>query len=244
MKSQKSRQIVVAITMAGVVGVAAVIFALRSSPVASVAQSAAPPTPLSQNPAAPAAIAPIPDALAAAVAQIPDAPAALAHNDNVATKGASTTTPSTAEPKRARSRDLAQATANAVAPDDVVARAAPVADATVKPVAEPIASSVDSMKSATELTPATPTSIADEPKVGASTEIPASDSQITSDVKSEIAVDSLTKDVTIGVTTTAGVVALSGNLANQDAIDHVKDAVGKVKDVKSVDTSALIVASL
>jgi hyperosmotically inducible protein len=63
-------------------------------------------------------------------------------------------------------------------------------------------------------------------------------------VKFEIAGDSLSKDANIGVTTTHGVVVLSGSLTSQNAIDHVKDVVGKVKDVKSVDTSALILASL
>ena len=54
----------------------------------------------------------------------------------------------------------------------------------------------------------------------------------------------LSKGVNIGVTTTHGVVALTGTLTSQNAIDHVKDVAGKVKDVKSVDTSALVLASL
>jgi hyperosmotically inducible protein len=80
--------------------------------------------------------------------------------------------------------------------------------------------------------------------VETSTQLAASDGQITTDVKSQLAGDSLSKDVNIGVSTTHGIVALTGSLASQVAIDHVKDVVGKVKDVKSVDTSALILASL
>ena len=80
--------------------------------------------------------------------------------------------------------------------------------------------------------------------MGTSTGFAAADSQITTDVKSELAGDSLSKDVNIGVTTTHGVVVLSGNLASQDAIDHVRDVAGKVPGVKSVDTSALVLASL
>jgi len=72
----------------------------------------------------------------------------------------------------------------------------------------------------------------------------ASDTQITTDVKSEIAVDSQSKDAAIGVSTTNGVVALTGSLASQDAIDHVKIVVARVKDVKSVDASALTVLKL
>src|SRR6202030_4179232 len=77
---------------------------------------------------------------------------------------------------------------------------------------------------------------ADDQKVGTGPELAASDSQITTDVKSEIAGDSLSKDVNIGVTTTHGIVVLTGSLASQGAIDHVKDVAGKVPGVKSVDT--------
>jgi len=40
------------------------------------------------------------------------------------------------------------------------------------------------------------------------------------------------------------VVALTGNLPDQSAVDHVTEAVGRIKDVKSVDNSALIVTQL
>jgi BON domain len=92
--------------------------------------------------------------------------------------------------------------------------------------------------------PATSGSPADDQKVATSTEFAASDGQITTDVRSQLAGDSLSKGVNIGVTTTHGVVALTGTLTSQNAIDHVKDVAGKVKDVKSVDTSALVLASL
>jgi len=92
--------------------------------------------------------------------------------------------------------------------------------------------------------PATSGSPADDQKVATSTEFAASDGQITTDVKSQLAGDSVSKGVNIGVTTTHGVVALTGTLTSQNAIDHVKDVTGKVKDVRSVDTSALVLASL
>lgn len=41
---------------------------------------------------------------------------------------------------------------------------------------------------------------------------------------------------------THGALALTGRLPSQDA-DHVKDVAGRVKDVKSVDASAMIPAS-
>ena len=69
-----------------------------------------------------------------------------------------------------------------------------------------------------------------------------SDSWITTKVKSEILADSVSKGFDVSVETIHGVVVLKGALANQDAVDHVKDIAEKVDGVKSVDTSALTVA--
>ena len=68
-----------------------------------------------------------------------------------------------------------------------------------------------------------------------------SDSWITTKVKSEIFADSVSKGFDVSVKTTHGVVVLTGSLANEDAIDHVKDIAGKVEGVKSVNTAALTV---
>lgn len=75
------------------------------------------------------------------------------------------------------------------------------------------------------------------------TERVVSDSWITTKVKSEILADSVSKGFKVNVKTIHGVVVLKGVLPNHDAIDHVKDIAGKVKGVKSVDTSALTVAA-
>jgi hyperosmotically inducible protein len=80
-------------------------------------------------------------------------------------------------------------------------------------------------------------------KAAAKTKRVASDSWITTKVKSEILADSVSKGFKLSVTTRHGVVALKGALANQDAIDHVKDLTEQVKGVKSVDTSLLVIAS-
>jgi len=68
MNSQTSRKIIVASGMAVVVGIAVVIFALRSHPVTPVAQTFYPPAPIAQ----------IPAAAPAAAAETPAAPAAVA----------------------------------------------------------------------------------------------------------------------------------------------------------------------
>jgi hyperosmotically inducible protein len=70
-----------------------------------------------------------------------------------------------------------------------------------------------------------------------------SDSWITTKVKSEILANSVSKAFKVRVTTKQGAVTLAGKLPNQDAIDLVKMIAEKVKGVKSVDTSALVVAN-
>jgi hypothetical protein len=180
MDSITSRKIIVASSMAVVVGIGLVIFAVRVHSGTYVAQTPHPPTPFAETPA----VAP------AATAELPAAPAAAA---------------------------------------EIPAAPAPVAQVPVAPAA---------------VAPSSVSSPAVDQKVGTSTGLAASDNQITTDVKSGIAGDSLSKDVNIGVTTTRGVVALTGSLASQDAIDHFKDVAGKVPGVKSVDASALVLASL
>jgi len=246
MNSQTSRKIIVVSGMAVAVGIAVAIFALRSHPVTSIAQTPSPPTPVAQIPtAAPAAVAQVPDA-PAAVPQVPDTPAEVAHNDSVGTKSADTATASSGDTKPAHSRHLAKAGPTTVATNGTGTSTKSSANTSGKPAAETVTNSIDPVKSADELAtmPSSSSSPAHDQKAGTSTEFAVSDSQITTNVKSEIAGDSLSKDLDIGVTTTDGVVALTGSLASQGAIDHVKDVAGKVKDVKSVDTSALKLASL
>jgi len=73
----------------------------------------------------------------------------------------------------------------------------------------------------------------------AKTERVASDSWITTKVKSEILASSLSRGFEVSVKTTRGVVVLTGSLASRDAVEHVKDIAQKVKGVKSVDVSGL-----
>ena len=71
------------------------------------------------------------------------------------------------------------------------------------------------------------------------TERVASDSWITTKVKSALLADSVTKGFEIGVKTTHHVVALSGTVDTQASADHAADVARQIKHVKSVDTSAL-----
>jgi hyperosmotically inducible protein len=246
MNFQKSRKIIVAGGMAAVVGIGIATFALRSHPAISVAETPLPPSPVAQAPAAmPDAAAQLPVAPPAA-AQIPDAPVVAPHDDTVVSKRADTRSPPAVAAKIARNRHLADAATSVVATNGTVTRTGFAVEMGEKPAAVTFTNSVDRAMRTDEVTMprAISRSPADDLKVATSTEFAASDSQITTDVKSEIASDSRSKGANIGVITTHGVVALTGSLASQDAIDHVRDVAGKVKDVKSVDTSALTLASL
>jgi hyperosmotically inducible protein len=60
------------------------------------------------------------------------------------------------------------------------------------------------------------------------------DAAITAKIKAEIVNDSLLKVSQIEVTTTGGVVKLSGAVSSQTSIDRAQDIARGVKDVKSV----------
>ena len=70
----------------------------------------------------------------------------------------------------------------------------------------------------------------------------ASDTWITTKVKSELLADSLAKGFDVNVETKDGVVALEGTLQDQAAIDHVTRIAAGVENVVSVDASRLTVA--
>jgi hyperosmotically inducible protein len=229
MNSESSRKIIVASGMAVVVGVIAVTFALRSPHPTSVAQISQPPA-AAQIPDAPTPEAP------AAVAPIPDSSAAVAANDNVGAKIGDTSSSAASAPKLASTG--ADTTDHTVAPEAAV-------NSHKKHSGETLAKGVDRAKSVDGLTmpSATSRSAADAQEGATSNEPAGSDSRITTELKSQLAADSISKDVDIGVTTTQGVVVLTGTLVTQDAIDHVKDVAEKVKDVKSVDISAMKITS-
>ena len=70
-----------------------------------------------------------------------------------------------------------------------------------------------------------------------------SDSWITTKVKSEILANSVSKAFKVSVKTKHGAVSLKGKLPSQDGIDLVKMIAEKVKGVKSVDVSGLVIGS-
>ena len=236
MNPKTSHKIVAAGGMAAIIGVGIVMFTMRSHPAAALADTTVPPPPVAQAAdAVPGAMGATGSA-AAAPASPPDVPAALARDDSSVPAAAVTVT--YADPKPVHGRSLSRS--------GTVATSAPAAGAGVDTAPETVANRVERLRStdveATRLTTGAPS--VDDPAAGTGVAPAASDSQITTDVKTAIAGDVAVKDYTIGVSTTDGVVALTGSVASQGDIDQVKDVAGKVKDVKRVDTSALILASL
>jgi hyperosmotically inducible protein len=243
MNSELSRKIIVASGMAVVVGIIAVTVALRSHHPTPVAQISQPPAALAQIPDAAAPVAPTPDA-PAAVAPIPDTASAVAPKVNVGAKIGDTDSSAAVEPKVAGNRHSAKARTSAETTDRTVAPES-TADSRNNFAGETLAKSEDGVKSVDELKmPSAASRTATDAQEGATSNEPAdSDSRITTELKSQFAADSISKDVDIGVTTTQGVVVLTGTLVTQDAIDHVKNVAEQVKDVKSVDTTAMKITS-
>jgi hyperosmotically inducible protein len=243
MISELAPKIIVASGLAVVVGVIAVTVTLRSHHPTSVAQISQPPAAVAQLPDAPPPVAPIPEA-PAAVAPIPDVPAVVASNANVGGKIDDTAGSAAVEPNAAGSRHPAKARISADATDRTVAPESTV-DSRKKSAGDTLVKNVGGVKSVDVLpTPSSDSGTATDAQEGAtSNELASSDSRITTELKSQFAADSISKDVDIGVTTTQGAVVLTGTLVTQGAIDHVKNVAEQVKDVKSVDTSAMKITS-
>jgi hyperosmotically inducible protein len=245
MRIETTRRIVVAGCMAVVVGIGVVTFAMSSHPAGSTSQATAASGPIAQVPLAAPDVAQIPTS-PVADAPVPSSDAAAVDHENVGTKSTSIAAPSTAEPKQAPSGRMAMAGRSAVASGGAAPPAVSRADTVEDRVPETIANRGAPLASSdvSTIPLAIGSSAADDQPMSTAPDLGTSDSQITTDVKSAIAGDALGKDANIRVTTTHGVVTLTGSLASQDAIDQVKGVAGHVKDVKSVDTSGLILASL
>lgn len=94
--------------------------------------------------------------------------------------------------------------------------------------------------------------VADEAKVTAAVETQAAvdktkqimdDSWITTQIKSQILADGVSRGFQVSVETLNGAVLMKGSLGNQDAIDHVHRLAEKVKGVNSVSTAGVKISS-
>jgi hyperosmotically inducible periplasmic protein len=124
----------------------------------------------------------------------------------------------------------------------VVTLTGTAATSAAKSTAEDMAKDVDGVRSVdNEL--ATPGSASRTHRAVAKTERVGSDSWITTKVKSELLKDSVSRGSKVHVKTLHGVVMLTGTVADEAALDHVKDLAQNVRGVKSVDTDGLKTAA-
>ncbi len=167
-----------------------------------------------------------------------DASIPQAHSDNWGAAATDTAITAKVKTKLMENDSLKKSQISVTTTNGVVTLDGSASSSNAKSAAETATKSVDGVKSVDNnlRTPGSSESAANTGRA-------VSDSWITTKVKSELLANSLSKGFDVSVKTIHGVVVLKGALANQDAIDHVKDIAEKVEGVKSVDTSALTVAS-
>jgi hyperosmotically inducible protein len=183
--------------------------------------------------------------LAGAGAMAADAAAPQAHSDGVGATVTDAGITTTIKAKLMTTDGMGKSDVSVTTTNGVVTLNGAASSASARSAAEAVAKQVEGVKSVDNnlTTPSNGMAADKVDKNVAKTKRVVSDSWITTKVKSEILADSVSKGFDVSVKTTHGVVVLSGALATQDAIDHVKDIAGKVTGVKSVDTSAITVAA-
>jgi len=165
-------------------------------------------------------------------------PAPAAHSDSMGTAVSDTDITAKVKSKFSGMKSLKGSDISVTTTDGVVMLTGTATGSKAERAAESLAKSVDGVKSVDdELTTPTSGGKAATAKHG------TSDTWITTKVKSELLADSVSKGFDVTVVTTHGIVALSGKLASQQAIDHVKHVTEAVDGVKSVDTTGLSIAS-
>ena len=181
-----------------------------------------------------------------AVAQAPEATRIEAHSDGMVAAISDTLITSVVKAKLAGDARLKNAEIDVTTDNGAVTLTGYAPDWETKSAAGAIARSVEGVNTVRDdlKTPSAVASVSADVHHAAKTiKRVASDSWITTKVKAEIAADSLSKGFVVGVTTKHGAVVLDGTLSSADAIEHVKEIAEKVKDVRSVDTTALRISS-
>lgn len=175
----------------------------------------------------------------------PDPSVPKAHSDGLGAAVSDTAITAKVKTAMMRKDSLKNSDIHVTTTNGVVTLEGSATTSNAKAVATSAAKSVEGVKSVDNnlKTPASSNASAKTGEAVAKSERAVSDSWITTKVKSEILADSVTKGSKVHVKTTHGVVVLQGTLENQDDVDHAKHIAAKVKGVKSVNTSALKVAS-
>lgn len=166
----------------------------------------------------------------------------VAHSDSAAAAIADTAITAKVKTRLMSEHSLGKSDISVTTTNGVVTLSGTATGHRAKFEAGEVSRSVDGVKSVdNELM--TPKSSTQPRKALSKTQRIASDSWITTRIKSDLLADSVSKGFDVNVVTTHGVVVLKGTLTSQEAIEHVKDIAEKVKGVKSVNTSGLSVAT-
>jgi hyperosmotically inducible protein len=247
MNSNSTHKIVVGIGLAVVFGVGVSIFAVRAKQASELARNAPAPAlaaPANQNASDTTAPTPSPelqtpaDQSATAPGAQPPAPPAVApqgaHSGEISDEfgPAKWDREDRAAPGIAKMRNSADTARTRVAS---AASAPSVSDT---PSSSPAGATAETQQSPAR----TGQEAAMNAGAAATSSAPvASDSQITTSVKSEIATAAPNSNV--DVSTSDGVVALAGSVPNDDAVDQARQAAQRVAGVKQVDASGLTVSN-
>jgi hyperosmotically inducible protein len=240
MNSTSMHKMVVGIGLAAVIGVGVSVFAVRAKHESEVAR----------NTPAPAMLAPsdenATDAAASAqsaaaqptddTAPASSAPPSAAAASDVANDAAGAAAGEESRPVKSKASDRAdrRVAKTRDSSDSLGTRVASAANSNSGPAGASADAQQDSAQTRQEAaTSSAPAATSIEP-------LP-SDSQITAYVKSEIA--TATPNSSVDITTTDGVVALSGSVPSQDAVEQARRAAQRVPGVKQVDASGLTVTN-
>jgi hypothetical protein len=246
MNSNPTSKLVVGIGLAAVLGIGVSIFVVRAKHEGEVAKNAPPVTtplgPAAAQPASEPAAPPDQNAAPQTPTTDPSATGALASTPIAPVAPAvSTATDDSKSVKKARTHksdsDSSTRVASAASSSDRL-KSDPAPAPAIVPAPAP--SSNDTTSSATTGATAQTQETASTASTANSNEPAASDSQITTDVKSQIA--TAAPNGNVDVTTNDGVVSLAGSVPSQDNVDQAKQAAQRVAGVKRVDASALMVS--
>ena len=252
--STSTSKIVVGVALAAVFGTGVYFYGVRGAHDSQVppAIAAAPPPPSAMTAAAP----PPPPTTGPADQVVSDEGEVAPATSNTVQNEVSTTPAESAAPAQQQTapapqtHHVAKRTSGSDSNTDTAANA-PAQPAPAQPAVTPppVASTTAPATGSADVAPApaaapapAPAPSAQDgaaPSPSASADNGTSDSKISSDVKTEIA--SAAPNSNVDVTTTNGVVALTGSVPSEDAVAQAKQVAMGVQGVKTVDTSHLLV---
>lgn len=169
------------------------------------------------------------------------------HSDSLAAAASDTATTAKVKARLASDKRLGKSSISVKTTNGVVTLTGSAANSDASDAAEEVAKGVEGVKSVDNKISA-PSGLEEAGgkvnRTAHEAREKVSDEWITTKIKSQLMSDrSVERGSDISVSTSDGVVRLSGSAKTQEALDHAKSVAHNVKGVKSVDTSELHLAS-